>query len=81
MSLIEKRENEPPVAIVLPSRQTVKLPNSGAVLDASSSRDDAGIVKFHWELQQGPLGYQPNLTDTQTLQLHNLHRPGNYSFR
>ncbi|KAK9507074.1 hypothetical protein O3M35_008896 [Rhynocoris fuscipes] len=79
--LPEKRENEPPQAIVLPPHQVVKLPNSLAVLDASSSKDDAGITKFHWELQQGPLGYQPNLSDTQTLQLKDLNKPGNYSFR
>lgn len=79
--LPQKRLNELPKAIVLPSHQTVKLPNSLAVLDATSSKDDDGIVKYHWELQQGPLGYQPNLTDTQTLQLKDLHKPGNYTFR
>ncbi|XP_073977595.1 dyslexia-associated protein KIAA0319-like protein isoform X1 [Rhodnius prolixus] len=79
--LPQKRENKPPQAIVLPSHQIVKLPNSLAVLDASSSKDDAGITKFHWELQQGPLGYQPNLSDSQTLQLKDLKKPGNYSFR
>ncbi|XP_024084627.1 dyslexia-associated protein KIAA0319-like protein isoform X2 [Cimex lectularius] len=79
--LPQKRENKPPVAIVLPAHQIVKLPNSRAVLDASSSKDDNGITKFHWELQQGPLGYQPNLSDTQTLQLKDLHKAGNYTFR
>ncbi|KAL1122383.1 hypothetical protein AAG570_003788 [Ranatra chinensis] len=79
--LPQKRDNEPPIALVMPRHQTLKLPNSGAVLDASYSTDDAGIAKFHWELQQGPLGYQPNLTDTQTLQLKDLHKPGNYTFR
>jgi len=38
--LPQKRENEPPTAIVLPSYQVVKLPNSRAVLEASSSTDD-----------------------------------------
>uniref|UniRef100_A0A0A9XPA1 PKD/Chitinase domain-containing protein n=8 Tax=Lygus hesperus TaxID=30085 RepID=A0A0A9XPA1_LYGHE len=79
--LPQKRENESPIAIVLPPHQMVKLPNSLAVLDASSSRDDSGISKYHWELQQGPLGYQPNLSDTQTLQLRDLKKPGNYTFR
>ncbi|CAB0014755.1 unnamed protein product [Nesidiocoris tenuis] len=79
--LSQKRENESPIAIVLPPHQIVKLPNSLAVLDASSSRDDSGITKYHWELQQGPLGYQPNLSDTQTLQLRDLKKAGNYTFR
>jgi len=30
---------------------------------------------------QRPVGYQPNLTDTQTLDLKDLHYPGNYTFR
>lgn len=79
--LPQKRDNDPPVAIVLPPHQTVKLPTSLAVLDASSSKDDNGIVKYHWDLQQGPLGYQPNLSETQTLQLKDLHKAGNYTFK
>jgi len=31
-------------------------------------------------LQQGPIGYQPNLVDTPTLQLNNLIA-GNYTFK
>lgn len=81
MFLLEKRDNDPPVAIVMPPHQTVKLPTSLAVLDASSSKDDNGIVKYHWDLQQGPLGYQPNLSETQTLQLKDLHKAGNYTFK
>lgn len=50
------RINQPPQIIITPANQTVKLPNTGAVLDASSSTDDDGIVSWHWELQQGPLG-------------------------
>jgi dyslexia-associated protein KIAA0319-like protein len=73
--------NQPPVAIVTPERQTIKLPISEAVLDASSSKDDDGVTSYHWELTQGPLGYAPTLIDSPTLQLHNLSLPGNYSFR
>jgi len=73
--------NTPPVAVISPSSQTVKLPNTGAVLDGSSSSDDDKIVSWHWELQQGPLGYQPHLQDTSTLQLENLVIPGNYTFK
>lgn len=55
------RINQPPQIIITPANQTIKLPNTGAVLDASSSTDDDHIVSWHWELQQGPLG---NLINT-----------------
>lgn len=75
------RINQPPKVVITPANQTVKLPNTGAVLDASSSTDDDRIVSWHWELQQGPLGYEPNLKETPTLQLNDLTRPGNYTFK
>ncbi|KAF5285922.1 hypothetical protein FQA39_LY04383 [Lamprigera yunnana] len=75
------RINQPPKIVITPANQTVKLPNTGAVLDASSSTDDDGIVSWHWELQQGPLGYEPSLKETPTLQLNDLTRPGNYTFK
>ncbi|XP_071451566.1 dyslexia-associated protein KIAA0319-like protein, partial [Hetaerina americana] len=76
-----KRKNRPPVAKVTPLTQVVRLPNTGAVLDGSGSSDDDQIVSYHWELQQGPLGYQPHLPATSTLQLDNLTLPGNYTFK
>lgn len=76
---LAKRINQAPVAIITPPSQVVKLPNTGAVLDGSESKDDDGIISYHWELQLGPIGYQPNLIDTPTLQLDNLI-PGNYSY-
>ncbi|XP_075210094.1 dyslexia-associated protein KIAA0319-like protein [Lycorma delicatula] len=79
--LPRKRINKPPVAVITPSQLTVKLPNTGAVLDGSTSWDDDAITSWHWELQQGPLGYQPHLQDTPTLQLDNLQIPGNYTFK
>ncbi|XP_029033013.1 dyslexia-associated protein KIAA0319 [Osmia bicornis bicornis] len=75
-----KRINQAPIAIISPASQVVKLPNTGAVLDGSSSKDDDRVISYHWELQQGPIGYQPNLVDTPTLQLDNLI-PGNYTFK
>lgn len=75
------RVNQPPIIVITPANQTIKQPNSAAVLDASSSTDDDGIVAWHWELQQGPLGYQPILKDNPTLQLNDLTKPGNYSFK
>lgn len=44
-------------------------------------QDDNGILSWKWELQQGPLGYQPHLVDTPTLQLNDLNIPGNYTFK
>jgi len=49
-------------------------------LDGSNSKDDDRVISYHWELQQGPIGYQPNLVDTPTLQLDNLIA-GNYTFK
>lgn len=76
-----KRFNQLPVVIVTPVSQIVKSPNHGAVLDGSSSTDDEKIVKWHWELQQGPLDYKSQLQDSPTLQLDNLYQPGNYTFK
>ncbi|XP_066137669.1 dyslexia-associated protein KIAA0319-like protein [Euwallacea fornicatus] len=79
--LPEARINTPPTIVITPANQTIKQPNSAAVLDASSSTDDDGIISWHWELQQGPLGYEPELKDSPTLQLNDLTKPGNYSFK
>lgn len=76
-----KRFNQSPVVIVTPVSQIVKSPNHGAVLDGSSSTDDEKIVKWHWELQQGPVDYKAELQDLPTLQLDNLYQPGNYTFK
>lgn len=77
-----QRINTPPKAVILPSSLVVKLPNTVAVLDGSSSRDDTGIVHWRWELQKGQLGYRPHLPpDTPTLQLNDLQIPGNYTFK
>lgn len=51
------RTNQPPQIVITPANQTIKLPNTVAVLDASSSTDDDGIASWHWELQQGPIGW------------------------
>lgn len=77
----EKRINKAPIVIITPVQQTVKLPTSNAILDGSTSRDDDRIVSWHWDLIQGPIGYQPTLPETSTLQLNDLTSPGNYTFR
>lgn len=76
-----KRINKPPVAVISPLSQTVKLPNTVAVLDGSTSSDDDAIISWHWDLQRGPLGYQPTLDDSSTLELKDLQIPGNYTFK
>ncbi|CAD7078937.1 unnamed protein product [Hermetia illucens] len=76
----ERRINKPPVAVITPKEQTVKLPSSQAILDGSTSTDDDKIVNWHWELLQGPIGYQKKLPETETLQLSDLE-PGNYEFK
>ena len=48
------RENVAPVAVIKPPSQSVRQPND-VVLDGSESRDDAKVVRFHWEQVSGPL--------------------------
>ncbi|XP_044017263.1 dyslexia-associated protein KIAA0319 homolog [Aphidius gifuensis] len=74
------RINQPPIAIILPASQIVKLPNTEAVLDGSLSKDDDHVISYHWELTRGPIGYQAILDDTPTIQLKNLIA-GNYTFK
>ncbi|XP_049875638.1 dyslexia-associated protein KIAA0319-like [Pectinophora gossypiella] len=79
--LPRQRINTPPQVVITPQSQTVKLPNSGAVLDGSASKDDDAIISWHWELTSGPIGYQPPLLDGPTLVLNDLKQPGNYTFK
>lgn len=44
-------------------------------------QDDDQIKSWHWDLIQGPIGYQPVLPESSTLQLTNLTLPGNYTFK
>ncbi|CAG9564693.1 unnamed protein product [Danaus chrysippus] len=76
-----KRINTPPLVVITPQTQTVKLPNSGAVLDGSASKDDDAIISWHWELSAGPISYQTPLQDGPTLVLKDLKQPGNYTFK
>uniref|UniRef100_T1GY78 PKD/Chitinase domain-containing protein n=1 Tax=Megaselia scalaris TaxID=36166 RepID=T1GY78_MEGSC len=77
----EKRINKVPEVIITPKEQTIKLPTSVAILDGSTSLDDDKIVNWKWELIRGPIGYQPKLPETSTLQLSDLTSPGNYTFK
>ncbi|CAK1586989.1 unnamed protein product [Parnassius mnemosyne] len=76
-----KRTNTPPLVVITPQSQTVKLPNSVAVLDGSASKDDDAIISWHWDLTSAPISYQPQLQDGPTLVLKDLKQPGNYTFK
>ncbi|KAK7084054.1 hypothetical protein SK128_004936 [Halocaridina rubra] len=73
-----KRINQPPKAVIIPPSQKIKLPNSGVILDGSSSIDDMVISSYHWEIVTAPLGYKLSEETGATLQLTDLI-PGNYT--
>ncbi|XP_062573171.1 dyslexia-associated protein KIAA0319-like protein isoform X1 [Saccostrea cucullata] len=73
------RKNSPPVAVIKPTKQIVKLPNS-AILDGSDSSDDDKIVKYLWEEMSGPLQDHKIQDDKNMLTLKGLV-PGNYIFK
>ncbi|XP_048730594.2 dyslexia-associated protein KIAA0319-like protein isoform X2 [Ostrea edulis] len=73
------RQNSPPVAVIKPTKQTVKLPHS-AILDGSDSSDDDKIVKYLWEEMSGPLQDHKIQDDKNMLTLKELV-PGNYIFK
>ncbi|XP_078332823.1 dyslexia-associated protein KIAA0319-like protein isoform X1 [Crassostrea virginica] len=73
------RKNSPPVAVINPKEQIVKLPNS-AILDGSDSSDDDKIVKYLWEEMSGPLQDHTLQDDKNMLTLKDLV-PGNYIFK
>ncbi|KAL7732580.1 hypothetical protein ACLKA6_019208 [Drosophila palustris] len=78
--LPEKRINQAPQVIISPREQIIRQPTSNAVLDGSPSTDDDKIINWHWEVISGPIGYQPQLPEVNTLQL-DLTSPGNYTFK
>lgn len=73
------RQNSPPVAVINPKEQVVKLPNS-AILDGSDSSDDDKIVKYLWEEMSGPLQDHNLQDDRNMLTLKDLV-PGYYVFK
>ncbi|XP_053957907.1 dyslexia-associated protein KIAA0319-like protein [Anastrepha ludens] len=79
--LPEKRTNRVPQVMIKPKEQTIRQPITNAILDGSTSTDDDKIVSWHWEVVQGPIGYQPKLPEVNTLQLTDLTSPGNYTFK
>ncbi|XP_076032032.1 dyslexia-associated protein KIAA0319-like protein [Oratosquilla oratoria] len=70
--------NKGPVAMIEPATQSVKLPNSGVILDGSGSSDDDAVTEYHWEIVTGPLGYKLTDQTGSTLQLTDLV-PGNFT--
>ena len=66
------RVNEPPVAVIVPSSQTVHLPNNVAILDGRTSTDDTKIVSYKWNLEKGPISYQFEPKSQITLELNGV---------
>lgn len=66
------RVNEPPVAVIVPSSQTVHLPNNVAILDGRTSTDDTKIVSYKWNLEKGPISYQFEPKSQITLELNGM---------
>lgn len=79
--LPEKRTLKPPQVTINPQSQTLRLPNSQAILDGSSDNPENEIVNWHWTLSSGPIGYETDLPETNILQLTDLKVPGNYTFK
>ncbi|XP_060065964.1 dyslexia-associated protein KIAA0319-like protein [Ylistrum balloti] len=73
------RKNRPPVAIIKPAKQTIKVPNL-AILDGSVSTDDDQIVMYHWEEISGPIQDQQFTDNRAILKLKEL-APGKYQFK
>ncbi|XP_021367738.1 dyslexia-associated protein KIAA0319-like protein isoform X2 [Mizuhopecten yessoensis] len=73
------RKNQPPVAIIKPANQAIKVPNL-AILDGSVSTDDDKIVLYHWEELSGPIQDQQFTDNTAILKLKKL-APGSYQFK
>lgn len=75
------RINTPPVVVITPKSQVIKLPNQKTILDGSASYDDDKIISWQWELVQGPIGYSSTLQQKSTIELDDLKTPGNYTFK
>ncbi|UYV60199.1 KIAA0319L [Cordylochernes scorpioides] len=65
----------PPSSCPTRTLSSMALPAVGCAV----SSDDDKIVKYHWEAVNVPIGYEPTLADSPTLQLSNLI-PGSYKF-
>lgn len=79
--LPQKRINKAPQVFISPKEQLIRKPTSNAILDGSTSTDDDKIINYHWDVVSAPIGYQPKLPETATLQLTDLNAPGNYTFK
>ncbi|KAM8826800.1 dyslexia-associated protein KIAA0319 isoform 3-T4 [Synchiropus picturatus] len=71
--------NQGPVAVVGPDR-TLVPPVDSLLLDGSSSTDDHGIVRYHWDFVSGPPGLKMDGSDQAVATATGL-RVGRYTFR
>nr|XP_055179015.1 dyslexia-associated protein KIAA0319 homolog isoform X2 [Nyctereutes procyonoides] len=59
---VQPASNRPPVAVAGPDKELV-FPVESTTLDGSRSRDDQGIVLYHWEHVRGPSTVEMENTD------------------
>uniref|UniRef100_A0A8C0TQR4 KIAA0319 n=1 Tax=Canis lupus familiaris TaxID=9615 RepID=A0A8C0TQR4_CANLF len=59
---VQPASNRPPVAVAGPDKELV-FPVESTMLDGSRSRDDQGIVLYHWEHVRGPSTVEMENTD------------------
>ncbi|XP_055358980.1 dyslexia-associated protein KIAA0319 isoform X2 [Betta splendens] len=71
--------NRGPLAVVGPDR-TLFFPVSSLLLNGSSSTDDRGIVRYHWEAVRGPPGLNIDGVGLAVATVTGL-RVGRYTFR
>ena len=65
----------------MPPSQSIKLPTSGVIIDASSSTDDDGIESYVWKVVTAPLGYKLKNSEEQAGSMSQLTdlNAGNYT--
>ncbi len=72
---VATRVNQPPIAVIVPTSQTVHLPNSIGILDGGTSTDDFKIVSYRWDLEKGPISYQFEPKSQTNLELTGIIAP------
>ncbi|XP_015475722.1 dyslexia-associated protein KIAA0319 homolog isoform X2 [Parus major] len=77
--IVQPENNSPPVAVAGPDKE-LTFPVESTTLDGSKSRDDQGIVFYHWENISGPSSVQMENDDKAIATVTGL-QVGTYHFR
>ncbi|NXN82507.1 K0319 protein, partial [Bombycilla garrulus] len=77
--IVQPENNSPPVAVAGPDKE-LTFPVESTTLDGSKSRDDQGIVFYHWENISGPSSVQMENNDKAIATVTGL-QVGTYHFR